>query len=231
MELYTRYHRIQDIRHITEVYLIVGISEIAIGSGQLFSSIVLGLMAVNYSKKVANIETERKNVELRKEKVAIITIINDIRFELVNQASSLRYYTVNKDDKSISLGVFTKIAAEYKKAKKQNSKESNEELLNQICFAHTGDHFQTDYKRGDKSDSIIGKDRELYRKCFSLLDTLEVRDDLANIKSHINTIRETLSYENTKYPSHDFLFSIEAHLTSMSIFKSLTQVVDSIKNS
>ena len=213
-----------------EVYL-VDISEIAIGSGQLFSSVVLGLMAVNYSRKVALIETERKNVELRKEKVEIIAIINEIRFELVNQASSLSYYTVNKDDKRISLGIFTKIADEYKTAKKQNSKERNEELLNEICFAYTGDHFQTDYKLSEKSESIIEKDRELYRKCFSLLDTLEVRDDLANIKNHIYTIRETLSYENTKYPSHDFLYSIQAHLTSMSIFNSLTQVVDSIKKS
>lgn len=216
---------------MTEVIYLVDISEIAIGSGQLFSSIVLGLMAVNYSKKVANIETERKNVEIRKEKVELITVVNDIRFELVRHASSMKHYTVDKDNQNISLSIFTKIANEYKKAKKQNPGSSEEKFLNEICSKYTGLDFKRDFNLSETSDSILEKDRELYKKCYLLLDTLEIRDDLASIQDLIKNIREALSYKNTRYASYDFIYAIETHLTTMLVFENLSKIVESIKKS
>jgi len=207
--------------------------EMVLGIGQLASTIILGLMAVKYSKRVAKIEHERKEVEARKEKVELLNIINILRSDIILFSTFLRRYPSNKEtNENLSLEKFLKIIDDFKKIKFDNGSLLDEEVV-QMAFSKNipNEKYEDIHDLTEKSKEILLQDRELFKRCVFLIDILEIRDDISDSQSITSKIKEDLNNPSFDYSESPLLYAVKAHIHFKLISDSLDKVRTSIINS
>lgn len=130
--------------------------EMILGVGQIVSSIVLGGIAIMYSRRVAIIESDRKELEKKREKVELLNELNtfqvDIALHGANITSSLIFSHSND---YIEFEILEKIEDRYKEL--INNSDYSDKPKKDIALIAFNEHydaslFQTIEKVGNYSE-------------------------------------------------------------------------------
>lgn len=164
--------------------------EIILGVSQIVSSVVLGGIAIIYSRRVAIIESDRKELEKKREKVELLNNLNNLQVDIAlhgaNITSSLSFSHSNN---YIEFDILEKIENRYKELiNNYNYRNKSKKDIAMIAF---NEYFDAAlFHDIEKMDNYSEADRSLYQKVLLLIDLLSIRDDIGDNSASIKLLKE-----------------------------------------
>lgn len=217
----------------------MGISEIIIGSGQLVSSIVLGAMAVNYSKKVTAIESERRDLEKKNGKVNLLHRLTELQVNFASHyAESIGSIVLDDTGRTLNNNEIESLLENYKglKTTRDNKTIQDKMILAEDAYNSVFNYmydFNSIVFNDSSVTSLNQRDRDIYVDVLHVLELLEVRDDTGDhseqikIIDKLNSVIEGISIGN----SHPLVYVLENSQRLIYMTNLITEVKHSIKNS
>lgn len=217
----------------------MGISEVVIGSGQFVSSIVLGLMAINYSKKVANIESERRDLEKKNGKVNLLHRLTELQVNFASHyAEMIGSIVLDHTGETLNNNDLESLLENYKELKKTSDNKTIEDKT-----ALAEDVYNSVFKKLHDFNSIVfsdstitplnKRDRDIYVDVLHVLELLEIRDDTGDHSEQIKIIDKLNSDIEGIFVgnAHPLVYVLENSQRLLYMTNLITEVKDSIKKS
>lgn len=211
--------------------------ELVLGVSQIVSSLFLGGIAIMYSRKVALIETDRKELEKKREKVELLSRMTNFQGEIALHGATIGFsLEFSGSENNISLDNFEKIADRYEElsVKDTNISKSKEDIA-KIAFSEVYD-FSLFEKIQDKKSSLNKRtqtDQDLFMKVLLLIDLLTIRNDTGDHSTSIKFLQKKSNYFrdiviNEKNP---LVYAIENRTYLLSLMREINKISSSITKS
>lgn len=211
--------------------------EMVLGVSQIVSSLFLGGIAIIYSRRVTLIESERRNLEKKKEKIELLTQITKFHGDLAFQSAKVSgALSFSHSESTIELEKLDMITSKYDELKTNNKhySKAKEFLARRVFSQFYKDSLFDKIEENHKIDECKKTDKDLYLKTLHLADLLSIRDDAGDHSVNTqNIMKNTESFfigvivEN----EHPLVYVLENRIYLLSLTLELAKVRDSIINS
>lgn len=207
-----------------------------LGISQFASSLVLGGIAIIYSRRVTLIESERRDLEKKKEKIELLAQITKFHGELAFQAAKVSGSLIfSKSKNTFELDKLDIITDKYKELKTNNKgyNKAKEFLARRVFSQVYNDSLFDKIEENSNMDECAKVDKDLYLKLFHLVDLLSIRDDAGDYSKNIKTIiNNSESFVDVIVSGeHPLVYVVENRIYILSLILELNKIRDVIINS
>lgn len=165
-----------------------------LGVSQIVSSLFLGGIAIMYSRKVTLIESQRRDLEIKKEKVDFMKMLTEFQVEITTHAITLgETILIKKPHTRIAVREFDNLSKKYEAIKSfnGNTDDSQRELHAKEAFRNI---YTIEFNSIEEDDAnvvaAINKDEEIFLKTIYLAQMFEIRNDTGNHLDRIKSIKK-----------------------------------------